>query len=88
MGPSPHRDRPRRAGLAITLCTLASLLLAACGGTEPAATPTPAAASGGTPPAATAAPNATGDTILFGAPLGLTGSLAKESKLTQQGYEL
>ena len=30
----------------------------------------------------------TGDTITFGAPLGLTGSLAKESNLTQQGYEL
>jgi branched-chain amino acid transport system substrate-binding protein len=31
---------------------------------------------------------ATGSTIIFGAPLGLTGSLAKESLLTQQGYDL
>src|SRR4030081_373050 len=30
----------------------------------------------------------TGDTITFGAPLGLTGSLTKESTLTQQGYDL
>ena len=29
-----------------------------------------------------------GDTITFGAPLGLTGSLVKESQLTQQGYDL
>src|ERR1700682_2795444 len=31
---------------------------------------------------------ATGETIIFGAPLGLTGSLAKESELTKQGYDL
>ena len=30
----------------------------------------------------------TGSTIILGAPLGLTGSLAKESSLTQQGYNL
>jgi branched-chain amino acid transport system substrate-binding protein len=30
----------------------------------------------------------TGSTIVLGAPLGLTGSLAKESALTQQGYNL
>ncbi|HEY8736062.1 MAG TPA: ABC transporter substrate-binding protein, partial [Candidatus Dormibacteraeota bacterium] len=30
----------------------------------------------------------TGDTITFGAPLGLTGALTKESTLTQQGYDL
>jgi len=30
----------------------------------------------------------TGSTIILGAPLGLTGSLAKESQLTQQGYNL
>jgi branched-chain amino acid transport system substrate-binding protein len=30
----------------------------------------------------------TGDTVTFGAPLGLTGSLTKESTLTQQGYDL
>ena len=55
-----------------------------------------AAATNTTAPvaAATTAPTTgaggaiSGDTILFGAPVGLTGSLAKESKLTQQGYEL
>jgi branched-chain amino acid transport system substrate-binding protein len=31
---------------------------------------------------------ATGSTIILGAPLGLTGSLAKESELTKQGYDL
>ena len=30
----------------------------------------------------------TGSTITFGAPLGLTGALTKESTLTQQGYDL
>ena len=30
----------------------------------------------------------TGSTIILGAPLGLTGSLTKESILTQQGYNL
>src|SRR5712692_6720643 len=30
----------------------------------------------------------TGSTIILGAPLGLTGSLTKESNLTQQGYSL
>src|SRR2546430_17540919 len=30
----------------------------------------------------------TGSTIVLGAPLGLTGSLTKESILTQQGYNL
>ena len=30
----------------------------------------------------------TGSTITLGAPLGLTGSLTKESQLTQQGYDL
>ncbi len=41
-------------------------------------------ACGGT----TAAPTTTGSPIILGAPLGLTGSLAKESLLTQQGYNL
>jgi branched-chain amino acid transport system substrate-binding protein len=39
------------------------------------------ASSGGTTPT-------TGETLTFGAPLGLTGSLTKESTLTQQGYDL
>jgi branched-chain amino acid transport system substrate-binding protein len=63
----------------------------------PAATDTTAAAAAATnttvvaPTTATTAAPAnpiSGDKILFGAPLGLTGSLAKESKLTQQGYDL
>src|SRR5439155_19320987 len=33
-------------------------------------------------------PGATGSTIVLGAPLGLTGSLTKESALTKQGYDL
>jgi branched-chain amino acid transport system substrate-binding protein len=62
----------------------------------PAATNTTAPVAAATDTTAPAAPTATeagaappsGDQILFGAPVGLTGSLAKESKLTQQGYEL
>lgn len=46
---------------------------------------TPTAAMAQTPAASS---GTTAGTILFGAPLGLTGSLTKESKLTQQGYEL
>ena len=42
-----------------------------------------AAAACGTPSEPT-----TGSTVTFGAPLGLTGSLSKESTLTQQGYNL
>lgn len=41
------------------------------------------ACGGGTSTATT-----TGSTIILGAPLGLTGSLTKESTLTQQGYNL
>src|SRR5438874_6701134 len=33
-------------------------------------------------------PGATGSTVVLGAPLGLTGSLTKESALTKQGYDL
>jgi len=42
-----------------------------------------ACGGGGTPTGPT-----TGSTIILGAPLGLTGSLTKESNLTQQGYAL
>ncbi len=42
------------------------------------------AACGGSSPSAPT----TGSTIVLGAPLGLTGSLTKESTLTQQGYNL
>lgn len=82
----------------LTLGAVTSLVLTACGGTAaptvlPATTPPAATTSSATiPPAATVAPATTaaisGDTIRFGAPLGLTGSLNKESKLTQQGYDL
>src|ERR1700694_3931841 len=44
-----------------------------------------AAACGGTSSSGTPA---TGTPIVLGAPLGLTGSLTKESTLTQQGYNL
>jgi len=44
-----------------------------------------AAACGSSGPGAT---TTTGDTIVLGSPLGLTGSLVKESQLTQQGYDL
>src|SRR5258708_7863678 len=50
---------------------------------------TPAATDNGM--AATAAVDYTGPwdgTLLFGAPLGLTGSLSKESNLSREGYEL
>ena len=43
-----------------------------------------AVACGGSSPSAPT----TGSTIILGAPLGLTGSLTKESVLTQQGYNL
>src|SRR5438093_12154359 len=41
-------------------------------------------ACGGTSPGE----QTTGSTIVLGAPLGLTGSLTKESTLTKQGYDL
>jgi branched-chain amino acid transport system substrate-binding protein len=70
---------------ALTGLVLVSLLLAACGDapTPPTATVNPNTGSRPTQPAIGAA-----GVIRFGAPLGLTGSLAKESKLTQQGYDL
>src|SRR5438105_1210323 len=51
---------------------VAALFTFACGG----------ASSGG------GSTTTTGETLTFGAPLGLTGSLTKESTLTQQGYDL
>ncbi|MFN8536904.1 MAG: amino acid ABC transporter substrate-binding protein [Thermomicrobiales bacterium] len=61
---------------------------AATGAATPAAS---AAASGGGTPAAAGTPTFSGTfdgTILFGAPISLTGSTASEGKLTQDGYEL
>ena len=59
-------------GKVMTMRTLALLAVAAVA----------AVACGGT------SSGTTGSTITLGAPLGLTGSLAKESLLTQQGYNL
>ncbi len=82
------------------LAAALSLFLAACGTAAtstfqpPGETPTASSGGGAATPEATQATGETpavsgaGGTILFGAPLGLTGSLSKESKLTQQGYEL
>lgn len=56
---------------------------------NPVATNAPSSTQGAATAAATpAGGGASAGTILFGAPLGLTGSLSKESKLTQQGYDL
>jgi branched-chain amino acid transport system substrate-binding protein len=75
-----------------------AVLMAAC--STPAATPAPTAAPAATSaPAAAAkpasAPTAAGGfngnfdgTILFGAPVSLTGSTAKEGGLTRDGYDL
>jgi branched-chain amino acid transport system substrate-binding protein len=77
-----------------TLLTLLGVLVAAC--SQPAASPTspPAAAAKPTTAAgATTAPAAQSaasfdGTLLFGAPISLTGSTAKEGALTQEGYDL
>jgi branched-chain amino acid transport system substrate-binding protein len=56
----------------------------------PAAAAKPTAAAAATP-AATSAAATSGNfdgTLLFGAPISLTGSTAKEGKLTQDGYDL
>jgi branched-chain amino acid transport system substrate-binding protein len=58
----------------VLLALLLSTMLAACSGTG-----TP---SGGSAPASD------GGTILFGAPISLIGSLAKEGGLTRDGYEI
>ncbi len=66
----------RRLLLAGTAGLLAPAIVAACGGAG--TTPVPA---GGTP-------GGFDGTLLFGAPLSLTGSTAKEGGLTRDGYEL
>jgi len=61
---------------------VSAVVLGACGpSTSPAAVATSAAPS-------TAASAAFAGTLLFGAPISLTGSLAKEGGLTRDGYEL
>src|SRR3979490_3502436 len=47
-----------------------------------------AAAACGGGGSSSGSPAATGSPIVLGAPLGVTGSLTKESTLTQQGYNL
>ncbi len=75
---------------------LIGLTLAAC--SQPAApTPTSPAAAAAKPTGAAAAPTAAGaaqattnfdGTLVFGAPISLTGSTAKEGGLTRDGYDL
>jgi branched-chain amino acid transport system substrate-binding protein len=75
-------------------CAGATLTIAAC--SAPAATPAPTTVPGAPAtkgaPAATSAPAAAGGsfdgTIVFGAPISLTGSTAKEGTLTRDGYDL
>ena len=86
-----------RAILRFAFLILASLAMAACsqGGattSAPAAAPTAAPATAAKPTAAPAA-NASGTqsfdgTLVFGAPISLTGSTAKEGGLTRDGYDL
>jgi branched-chain amino acid transport system substrate-binding protein len=84
--PAPGRTTSRRrvlgAGLWGTLGlaggALGALGLAACG----------AAGSTDTAPAGGTAGAGVDGTLLFGAPVSLTGSTAKEGSLTQEGYEI
>src|SRR5712691_2580397 len=70
------------------LLLLAALSLAACTqASTPVPTTAPAAAKPTTAPAA-AATAAFDGTLLFGAPISLTGSTAKEGSLTRDGYDL
>lgn len=70
----------------------AALAIAAC--STPTSAPAPTTAPGTaavqpTPAAAAAAPSGTFDgTLVFGAPISLTGSTAKEGGLTRDGYDL
>jgi branched-chain amino acid transport system substrate-binding protein len=69
----------------------AALVIAAC--SAPAAAPAPTTAPAAkTAPSATSAPATAGGsfdgTIVFGAPISLTGSTAKEGTLTRDGYDL
>ena len=76
----------------------AALMLAACSAPASAPATTAPAPAPTSPPAAakpTAAPTASGassgnfdGTLLFGAPISLTGSTAKEGALTRDGYDL
>jgi branched-chain amino acid transport system substrate-binding protein len=73
------------------LCAWGLLALVACAAPPaaqaPASAPAPAAApAGGSTPAAAAA--AFDGTLVFGAPISLTGSTAKEGGLTRDGYDL
>ena len=78
VGEASRRHVSRRRLLGITSLAAAPALLAACG---TASTSTSAPASG------TSAGGVEG-TLIFGAPISLTGSTAKEGGLTQEGYDL
>jgi branched-chain amino acid transport system substrate-binding protein len=73
----------------------AALVLAACSAPAAAPTPTTASAAKSAPAATSAAAPASATssgsfdgTIVFGAPISLTGSTAKEGTLTRDGYDL
>ncbi|HEY3062541.1 MAG TPA: amino acid ABC transporter substrate-binding protein [Chloroflexota bacterium] len=80
----------------VIFIALVGLTLAAC--SQPSApSPTSPAAAGAKPTTAAAAPTAAGaaqtttnfdGTLVFGAPISLTGSTAKEGSLTRDGYDL
>ncbi len=77
-----------------TLAALVSLVLVACSSPANAPSPTSAPASGGattakpTTAAGTTSTQQFDGTLLFGAPISLTGSTAKEGGLTRDGYDL
>lgn len=85
-------------GLHVLSALLATIFVAACA--APAASPAGTTASAPTSPPAAAKPTAAGPTsapatagnfdgtLLFGAPISLTGSTAKEGALQRDGYDL
>jgi branched-chain amino acid transport system substrate-binding protein len=77
----PAERRPRRRRLPPAATRPAEPAKPAAEATKPAAAPA------ATKPAAAAAGSFAG-TILFGAPISLTGSTAKEGGLTKEGYEI
>lgn len=84
--------RSRKTLVLLSLCVAAvAALSVACGGSSGGSTPTaaPAAsASAATGGSATASLPLASTKIVFGAPISLTGSTAKEGAQTKNGYEL
>jgi branched-chain amino acid transport system substrate-binding protein len=64
------------SGAGILATPALGALLAACGGASSTTTP------------ASGSPAATSGSLLFGAPISLTGSTAKEGSLTKEGYDI